>query len=68
MLRARERARAADLGRGVLEALVEDNGKEVCQTASKRLYMQFSYADGKLTGHQLETPSYETRSWLEKVI
>jgi alpha 1,3-glucosidase len=38
------------------------------KTSKKMLYIQFSYDNGKLTGHQLVSPTYETRSWLEKVV
>ena len=55
-------------GRATGTLYIDDGISFEYATASKRLYMQFSYADGKLTGHQLETPSYETRSWLEKVV
>ena len=55
-------------GRATGTLYIDDGISFEYATASKRLYMQFSYADDKLTGHQLETPSYETRSWLEKVV
>ncbi len=38
------------------------------KNSKKMLHMQFSYDNGMLTGTQLATPSYETRSWLEKVV
>lgn len=36
--------------------------------AGKKLYMQFAFEGTRLTGHQLEKPGYETRSWLERVV
>ena len=55
-------------GRATGTLYIDDGISFEYQTADKRLYMQFSYADGKLTGHQLETPSYETREEIQQHI
>ncbi len=45
-----------------------DDGQGYDYRDGKSLYVQFSYSSGKLTGHQLKQPGYETGSWLEKVL
>ena len=45
-----------------------DDGESFAYREGKMLYMQFDYAEGKLTSTQLVQPGYETRSWLEKVV
>jgi len=45
-----------------------DDGISYDYRNGKNLYVQFSYADKKLTGHQLKEPGYETQSWLERVV